>query len=653
MLVNGRLALETEDDTFAAGGAAFAAQSYDAPATIRLHSFSIESRPVEVEVEYLRYARVVAADSVQRRALAEGLFMLGYHVAALVQLRKIQDSGEVQARDRFLEAECFMRLELPDEAAAALDSCLAIDPTMEEAIEERYNLLYLRGRFLELREALEADKQRLADSPRLLDLLGHAWYNLGSWDEAARAYGAAAAADGSMPIYARNQAAAFERTGELGAASGAWLAAAQGFYAQSAWDDARECSARLRELGYDRTELDSLDGLVAYGSGDTAAAETMLGKALRKGKATAPAAYIYGLLLSAKGKGTEAIHAFGKAVELDPGVHIYRYRLAEAKFNTGGNCGAELEAAIESAPDDGWTLNLAGQSALKAGDYASAAAWFTKAATALPEEAVPAVNLSHALEAMGRRTEAVSALGSWPSRSPAAANRLGNLLAAQGRPDEAVAAFEDACTLDPEDPDLPDYRVNLAAALLGQGRFSEAEGYLRKVLEGRDDARAMALMGDIATEYGDIGRAEVSYREALELEPGNAAIMCRLADHYLDRLRYGQAAKVAGLLETADPAQAARIRAAVRAATTETISCAACGRTWELPRPVPEARRASLRGEPPDDSPAGSCPTCGKVFCVACRKGAIEDGRFTCPDCGERLNLNDGRIRWLVIQRSL
>jgi len=653
VLVNGRLALEAEDDTLASGGVAFAAQSYEAPVTTKLLSFSVESRPVEVEVEYTRYACVVAADSDQRRRLAEGLFTLGYHVAALVQLRKIQDRAESQARDHFMEAECLMRLHMFDDAAAALDTCLAIDPAMDDAIEERYNLMYLRGRFLELREALKSDEKRLEGSPRLLNLLGHAWYNLGSWEEAACSYKAAASADGSMPIYARNLAAALEKTGDLGTASGAWLGAAQGFYAQSAWDDARECSSRLRELGYDRAELDSLDGLIAYGSGDAATAEALLAKASRKGKATAPASYIYGLLLAAKGKNAEAIRAFGKAVELEPGVHIYRYRLAEARFNSGEACGPELEAALVSGPDDGWTLNLAGQVSLRAGDAGNASVLFAKAAAALPEEAVPVVNLSHTLEVLGRSAEAVEALGTWPSRSSTAANQLGTLLAAHGKPDEAITAFEHACALDPDDPDLPDFRVNLAAALLGQGRFSEAEEYLRKVLERRDDALAMALMGDIASEYGDFGRAEVSYRGALELEPGNTIILCRLADHYLDRHRYDQAAKVADLLKALDPERAGRIHAAVRSATTETLSCATCGMAWEVPRPVPEAKRASLRGEPPDSSPAGSCPSCGKVFCVACRKESVEDGRFTCPDCGERLNLNDNRVRYLVIQQSL
>jgi transcription initiation factor IIE alpha subunit len=36
---------------------------------------------------------------------------------------------------------------------------------------------------------------------------------------------------------------------------------------------------------------------------------------------------------------------------------------------------------------------------------------------------------------------------------------------------------------------------------------------------------------------------------------------------------------------------------------------------------------------------------------VACRRDALSDGRFTCPDCGVNLNLNDDRVRWVVIER--
>ncbi len=647
VMVNGRFALESDHDGLDSGGIAFAAQTLEAPASFGLRSLSVESRPLEVEVDYMRFARVVAADLDQRRRLAEGLFSQGYFVPALVQLRRV---GAGNARDKFIEAECLLRLELPDEAAKAIDACLAIDPAMDEAIEERYNLLYLKSDYARLRESLEADPGRLAASPRLTNLLGHAYYNLGSWEKAAQAYGMAAAGDPAMPLYPRNRAMALENQGDLGAASAAWRAAAGAFYDQEAWDDAADCSRRLRQLGYDKAVLDSLDGLVAYGRGDVKTAEAILGKLARKGMADAPASYIHGLMLAARGKRAEATRSFRRAAELAPVVGIYRFRLAESLFLAGVPCAQEISDALEMAPGDGWTANLAGQAALAEGDARKAADLFAKAAEVMPGEAAPAVNLSEALSAMGRVEEAVTALADWPERSAAAANRLGNVHAATGNLAEAEAAYRKACELGASDPELPDYRVNLAATLMERGELAEAEDALRKAMEARDDSRAMMLMGDLTSELGDLGRAELSYRAALQRDQGNPAILRRLAAHYLGRRRWEQAEGIAKSLDSVDASQAARVRAAIREATVETVACASCGLSWDVPRPTPAASRSTVRGEPPDHSPAGSCPRCGKVFCVACRKSDLAEGRFVCPDCDERLNLNDDRVRYLVRQ---
>jgi predicted RNA-binding Zn-ribbon protein involved in translation (DUF1610 family) len=52
---------------------------------------------------------------------------------------------------------------------------------------------------------------------------------------------------------------------------------------------------------------------------------------------------------------------------------------------------------------------------------------------------------------------------------------------------------------------------------------------------------------------------------------------------------------------------------------------------------------------PPDDMPAGTCPECGKTYCVGCRREALDEmGRFTCPDCGKTLKLTDEGLRSLL-----
>ena len=354
---------------------------------------------------------------------------------------------------------------------------------------------------------------------------------------------------------------------------------------------------------------------------------------------------------SAAGKRADAIRSYRKAAELDPDKSIYRFRLAEALFLAGEPFGEELAAALRAAPSDGWTLNLAGQASLAGGDAAGAAERFLQAVAALPGEAAPVVNLSQALSDLGRQDEAIACLGDWPDRSAAAANRLGNALAAGSRLADACEAYRKACSLGSADAELYEYRVNLAAALTELGELADAEDALRRALEIGDDARGLRLMGDIATEYGDLGRAELAYRAALERVPADAATLRRLADHYLARRRYERAEAVAGDLAAVDAEAAAAVMAAIKAATFETLSCASCGRSWDVPTPTPAVPRSRLRGEPPDDSPAGSCPSCGKVYCVACRKDALSDGRFTCPACGANLNLNDDRVRWAVMER--
>jgi transposase-like protein len=52
---------------------------------------------------------------------------------------------------------------------------------------------------------------------------------------------------------------------------------------------------------------------------------------------------------------------------------------------------------------------------------------------------------------------------------------------------------------------------------------------------------------------------------------------------------------------------------------------------------------------PPDELPAGSCPRCGKTWCIGCAKRFLDDdGRFLCPDCGSHLKLGDEGLKKLV-----
>lgn len=649
-LANGRWAFEIDDDAIAEGRLGFAARSGESDgASAALRLLSVDSRPMEAELEYARLGRALRKDPGQRRRLAEALYDEGLYLPAAVQYKAVAEGSQARAEDFLAKARCSIGLGLLDDALAELDRCLELEPARAEARRERFNALYLAGRFAELRDGLVAE-DGLAD-PMLLNLLGHAHYNLGAWGEAALAYARAAEGDPSTPLYRKNEARALEREGRKAEAAAAWLAAARGFFTSGGWDDASICSMRLRELRYDAAALDSLDARIAYGRGDLKAAEAAFAKLAKKKALDAPCAYLYGRMKAARGDADGALALYRAAAAAEPEAAVYRFRLAEALY-LNGDAGyrAELDAALSLAPEDGWILNLAGLAELGRDDEA-AERYFRRAAAAIDDEPGPLVNLAEAMMRRGRAGEAAELLRGAAEARPEAANQLGNALAACGRLAEAAEAYGRAAALSAERRCGPEttaaYLGNRAAALIEARELSEAEGALRRALElSPADLRATMLMGDVAIELGDYVRGELAYRAALTAAPRDRALISRLVRSLKARGRYAEASAAAEALPHGPERDA--LAAEIEAASCETLSCDVCGRGWSCPRPLPAVPKSALRGEPPDESPAGACRSCGAVFCVGCAKHTLTEGRLLCPRCGERLKLDDDRLRFIA-----
>lgn len=624
VLLDGRIALEAQDDTIDAGMIGFAAMSGNQTCTASLQALSVESRPFEVELAHFRYAELAARFPDQRRRLARAYFVNQDYLATLIQLKRIRSTASIKpgvpvpaswqqrlrrhlllrhhrrqlrrngqsvtdgqsssvllsnldiAGDWFLEAECHIRLGLLDEAERALDECLALVPDMPEAIEEYYNLLYLQGRYLDLKAALLADQDRTTASPRLSNLLGHAQYNLGSWTAAAEAYEHAtrtfageADTSGSTPLYHYNAAKAWEKSGDKVHAALCWIDAARGFYSQSAWDDAQACVDRLSQLRFDPATTGSLAGRIAYGRGDYSSAEKIFASLGRKGLIEASGAYLYGLILAGKGRRKDALKWYRKAVELDPDEALYWFRLAETLGILGmPEAGQTLDEALSRHPDHAWTANLAGQAAMQRGDFKAASELFARAAAGLPADHEPAINLSAALVALGRLDEAVAAVRHFADTHHAAANQLGNILAMQRQLAAAETQYRSAVQLAESDQmTAAEYRTNLATTLIEQDRLAEAEEQLRKALAIRSDGHTLMLMADLADETGHFIRAEAAYRSALELLPNDPLIMNRLARHYIAFRKYQKARELVTRLSHIDAAAAGSLLATLERAS--------------------------------------------------------------------------------------
>ena len=105
-------------------------------------------------------------------------------------------------------------------------------------------------------------------------------------------------------------------------------------------------------------------------------------------------------------------------------------------------------------------------------------------------------------------------------------NSLGVLTAQR---EDFQAAHEVFARLTAENPDVPDYRVNLAVALLGLGRHREAlDACLQALQIDPDFARAYAVAGTVFEAAGDLPKARDAYRGALEKDPRDAAVRERL-----------------------------------------------------------------------------------------------------------------------------
>ena len=114
---------EASDDTLKTGFVGFAAQNYEEKneGVFFLNSLTIESRPLQVEQEYLRWTRYVPISPQARITLARTYAEMGKHSEAVVQLKSalkhLPDSAEVHLH----LARSYVQLKAYPESLSCLD----------------------------------------------------------------------------------------------------------------------------------------------------------------------------------------------------------------------------------------------------------------------------------------------------------------------------------------------------------------------------------------------------------------------------------------------------------------------------------------------------------------------------------------------------
>ncbi|MES2187621.1 MAG: tetratricopeptide repeat protein [Pseudomonadota bacterium] len=187
-------------------------------------------------------------------------------------------------------------------------------------------------------------------------------------------------------------------------------------------------------------------------------------------------------------------------------------------------------AGLAARPGDARLWSVAGLCARLAGDGAEAERCWQRAIDLQPD-ANTCNRLGELLVAQGRLQEALGCYAAAADAGLADAVTWGNLgvLRMQaGEAEAAETAYGRALALAPGHVRT---RVNLGVLLAADGRLVAAEQAYREALDGApDDVAAHTNLGLVLEEARRYGEAEAHQRHALALAPGVPEVHCHLAD---------------------------------------------------------------------------------------------------------------------------
>jgi len=643
---------EVDDETLAEGCVGFAAQNFDEKdvGVFAVRKLIIESRPLEVERNFLRWTRHIPVEPKSRIELARSFFRRGEFAAAVVQLKKALKNHRGTAQDYALLGECLINLQMYEAALRAVDRALELQPALREAAHERANLLYLLGRAEEAASQLGKTLVQDPGNSALWNLLGNTEYGRGRWEAASTAYQKALILEPDNPLFNLNAARSAEAEGKRDEALRFYLRAADLFFRGEAMDDLRQILPCLKRLGAEPARLVGLEAKMLYADGRTAEAEPLLRRALEGGdQEDSSLCYLLGLIHIERGERWEAHGLLETACGIEPDYPLYRMRLAENLFLMGEDAGEEIRRAHRMAPEDPWVSNLYGQYLMARAEWREAAPYLKSAFEAAPAESPILINYTECLASTGRADEALRLLSDGLEDGPSAAlqNQLGNLLARKARYPEALAAYEEAVRLA---PDEAGYAKNLAAVCIELDMVLRAEEILAELEQRFPQPDVYNLIGHLALIQGQHQRAEASLARGLELEPEDPGLQTNLACLRLARREVVEARRIVDAVLAGNPGfePALKLRDRIRADFEEELHCGGCDLSWRVPVPLPPQPSLRIVGEPPDDCPAGQCPSCGRIYCVRCAREHLRASRFVCPQCDVFLKLGDDRLKHLV-----
>jgi len=646
IFINDQWVAEVGDETIDAGFAGFAAQNYGEKdsAVFILQSFTIESHDSEVEDFYDTRIKGGDIPPANRKNLARRFFDTGQYRAALVQLKKAFSNSKPGPEDFLLEAQICNFLNLEADALAAINHCFPAENNNREIVLEKAGILYRMNNFLELKEYLTSTRKVWEREPIGWNLLGNAEDALGNFDKSYEYYQKAVELDGSSGVYFYNAARVCEKKGDREEAFDLFYRAASCFFQEENYQDLRVTLSHLKELSPDNPAISAFEGKLLFQDGRIDEAFIIFNTLREAGNADSSINFLYALILAGRGKRREADEVLKNVVKEEPEYYLYWFRYAENLYFLGKDGSAALEKALEYNNSDPWVMNLAGLIALDEGNTKKALSWFEQAFEKDPTLIEVRINYSETLMKLGRAAEAFALVKD--DEGAEIINQRGNLQVKAGQYNEAVGTYLRAVKLSPENRT---YRKNYADLLLKLDRILEAEEVFARLLEEKPESTLLVQIARIADMKGEFRRAEIAYQEALKHDSSDDFVIMAYVSFLISRNQYKKAQTLLEKVSDAyDPEKKKRMNDEIRQATMERYECSICHREWWVPNDIPEMGVLKLHGEPHPESPAGKCPSCGKVYCVACAHNTIRDNRFVCADCDIPLKLSENYLRYLA-----